>query len=130
METTEICRLTKNAVSALLAERARNEPADRRSHKRETPQRRAPRWPFPGTVELWIPDDAGRQWHALATSVNLSDTGIGVRADQQLRPGTELEIAIHEPEVSFHGRAVVRHCSEVNDDEYLLGMQFLFDVAA
>jgi hypothetical protein len=37
----------------------------------------------------------------------------------------ELAIAIHEPEVSFHGRAAVRHCTEV-EDGYYVGMQFLF----
>ena len=122
METSEICRLTHEAVEKLLAQRAAREPQDRRRNKR-----RMARWPFPGTVELWVPDQAGRQWHTLATSINLSELGIGLRCDQALEPGTELDIAIHEPELSFHGRAVVRHCSRVSPHAYQVGLQFLFD---
>lgn len=127
METTEICRLTREAIERLLAERIASRPQDRRKGWRNAPHRRAPRWPFPGTVELWIPDGAGRQWHSLATSINLSESGIGLRHDDSLKPGTELEIAIHEPEVSFHGRAVVRHCSPAPDETHIIGLQFLFE---
>jgi hypothetical protein len=129
MDTTEICRLTRDALEALLAERSASKPQDRRSGKRGAPRRGTPRWPFPGTVELWIPDAAGRQWHSLATSINLSESGLGLRCDEPLEAGTELEVAIHEPEVSFHGRAVVRHCSPGPEDTYVVGLQFLFDDA-
>jgi hypothetical protein len=91
-------------------------------------RRRAPRWPFPGTVELWIPEADGQERYTLATSLNLSLQGMGMRCDEELSEGTELAIAIHEPEVSFHGRAVVRHCTEF-EGEYLIGLQFLFDKA-
>lgn len=81
------------------------------------------RWPFPGTVELWIPEADGTERYALATSLNLSLQGVGIRTDEPLPVGTKMAIALHEPEVSFHGHAVVRHCTPIEDD-YLMGMQF------
>ena len=84
-----------------------------------------PRWPFPGTVELWIPEGDGTERYELATSLNLSLVGVGIRCDESLESGVELAIAIHEPEVSFHGRAVVRHCTEMESD-FLVGLEFLF----
>jgi len=122
MDTAEICALTEQAVGELLSNRqswaSRADPNGRR---------RALRWPFPGTVELWIPDENGGERYALATSINLSVAGIGVRADEELRPGLQLAIAIHEPEMSFHGRAVVRHCAETDTGSYIIGLQFLYD---
>jgi len=85
-----------------------------------------PRWPFPGTVELWIPQADGTELYTLATSMNLSLQGIGIRCEEPLAPGLELGIAVHEPEVSFHGHAIVRHCTEIQDD-YLVGLQFIFE---
>lgn len=121
METTEICRLTEEAVARFLAGRDPKQPDTSGKARREVA-----RWPFPGTVELWIPDEHGIEHHALATSLNLSLGGVGVRCDEALSPGLELAIAVHEPEVSFHGRAVVRHCTEMRGD-YLIGLQFLYD---
>ena len=121
MDTTEICPLSKEAVSKLLLERAGDVDEGALNGRRK-----APRWPFPGTVELWIPDEAGVEQYALATSLNLSVHGIGIKTDDALPINMELAIAIHEPEVSFHGRATVRHCTEV-EDGYYVGMQFLFN---
>ena len=121
METLEICRLTEEAVAKVLA--------DRGPHVSQTkPQgrRRTPRWPFPGTVELWIPEADDRERYTLATSLNLSPRGMGIRCEEPLPPGLELAIAIHEPEMSLCGRAVVRHCTEIEGD-YLIGLQFIFD---
>jgi len=122
MDTTEICALTEQAVGELLAKRqtwaSRADAGGRR---------RAMRWPFPGTVELWIPDGNGGERYNLATSINLSIDGIGIRADEELRIGMTLSIAIHEPEMSFHGKAFVRHCTETDAGSYILGLQFLFD---
>lgn len=120
MDTSEICQLTEEALEKLLAERAVAS-----SGSSVDGRRRAPRWPFPGTVELWVPDANGMEQHALATSMNLSIHGIGVRTDEPLPIDLELAIAIHEPEMSFHGRATVRHCTEV-EDGYYVGMQFRF----
>lgn len=120
IETTEICRLDRKALAALLHDRDATRP-DSNGHRR----RKVARWPFPGTVELWVPDADGLEHHTLATSLNLSLDGVGIRCDEPLTPGVTLEIAIHEPEVSFHGRATIRHCTQI-DDEYLIGLQFLF----
>ena len=123
MDATEICPLTRDAVSELLA--ARN-PAD--GDRRGSPRRRVARWPFPGTVELWIPEEDGGERYALATSLNLSTDGVGIRSDEELPSGAEVAIAIHEPELSFHGRGVVRHCTAI-ENEYLVGVQFVYESA-
>ena len=122
-ETAEICALTPEAVTKLLVGRTPTAPDS--DHKG---RRKVGRWPFPGTVELWIPDEFGIERHALATSLNLSLHGVGIRSDEPLSPGLELPIAIHEPEVSFHGRAIVRHCAEIEED-YLIGLEFVYDAA-
>ena len=69
---------------------------------------------------------SGGERYALATSINLSVDGIGVRADEELRSGLQLAIAIHEPEMSFHGRAVVRHCAETDTGSYIVGLEFVY----
>lgn len=121
MDATEICPLTEEAVATLLASRGGDPTA-----KGGDPRRKVPRWPFPGTVELWVPNEQGQEEHVLATSLNLSIHGVGVQADQRLAPGMTVSIAIHEPEMSFHGRATVRHCTQL-EDGYYMGMQFCFD---
>lgn len=120
MDVSEICPLTQAAVAKLLNSRVAH-----RDDEVDACRRRAVRWSFPGTVELWIPGPGGEEYE-LATSINLSTTGVGLRLDHYVAPGTEVGIAMHEPEVSFHGRAVVRHCSEVDDGYFLAGLQFLF----
>lgn len=120
METTEICRLTEAAVAKVLVGRGVAAP-----HMRAKGRRSLPRWPFLGTAELWIPEGDDTERYELATSLNLSLVGVGIRCDEPLEPGVELSVAIHEPEVSFHGRAVVRHCTEMEGD-FLVGLEFLF----
>lgn len=120
MDVSEISPLTQAAVAQLLNSRMAKHGEDV-----DVCRRRAVRWSFPGTVELWVPGPDGEEYE-LATSVNLSTTGVGLRLDHAIPPGTRLGIAIHEPEVSFHGRAVVRHCTEVEDGHHLAGLEFLF----
>lgn len=122
-ETLEIMPLTAENIARLLAARAPKLPAPTRIHTR----RLSPRWPFPGTVELWLTTPDRGERYELATSVNLSESGMGVHFEERLEPGTEVGIAIHEPEASFHGRAVVRHCAEIQDGTHLIGLQFKFD---
>jgi len=122
MDTAEICALTEQSVGELLGKRQ-----SWASRADASGRRRAMRWPFPGTVELWVPDEDGIERYALATSINLSIDGIGIRADEELHPGLQLAVAIHEPEMSFHGQAVVRHCTETDTDSYILGLQFVYD---
>lgn len=119
MNISEFCPLTSEAVAELLASRNTSEAQRSAGERRKTP-----RWPFPGTAELWIPDEDGIEHHALATSLDLSVDGVGIRCDEPLEPGLELAVALHEPEMSFHGRAVVRHCAAMGD-EYLVGLQFV-----
>ncbi len=121
MKTAEVVPLTEKAVGRLLRSREAARPS-----KGAPGKRRTPRWPFPGVVELWLPDESGVLQHSLATSVNLSLHGIGIRCDEPLEPGIELELAFHEPEISFHGRAVVRHATQMESD-HLIGLQFIFD---
>lgn len=117
MKSTEFCQLNKSNVAELLASRNLKQagPNDRR---------KSPRWPFPGTAELWIPRDDGTEDYVLATSLDLGSEGVGIRCETPLEPGLELSIALHEPEKTFHGRARVCHCTEM-EDEYLIGIQFI-----
>ncbi len=121
MNTTEVFPLTERGLMKLLRTREAARPAGAARGRRK-----AARWPFPGVVEMWIPDDSGEPQHTLATSVNLSLNGIGIRCDDPLECGLELDIAFHEPEMSFHGRASVRHCTKI-DSDHLIGLQFVFD---
>jgi len=121
MEAVEFIKLTKKAVSKLLAGRGALGEAPV-----ETGNRRLPRWPFPGTVQLWVPDEGGVEQLVLATSLNLSQLGVGIKTDDPLPVGLKLLVAIHEPEVSLQGRAIVRHCTEV-DGGYYVGLEFAYD---
>ena len=121
METVDIFPLSEEAVAKLLGDRAaQSAPAHPGC------LRRTPRWPFPGTVELWVPTAAGGERYELATSKDLSLKGIGICFDEPLERGLNLGVAFHEPEASFHGRATVCHCSELEDGSYYIGMQFDF----
>ena len=48
--------------------------------------------------------------------------------DMELPVGLELALAVHQPELSLHGRAVVKHCTEIDAGCYI-GVQFLFEDA-
>lgn len=89
-------------------------------------QRRSPRWPFPGTVEIWLPDDAFGERHVLATLHNLSPTGLAMRTRRAVHSGTRISLAIHQPELSCYGHAVVRHCTRSNVG-YLIGVELVFE---
>ena len=121
MDATEIVSLTEEAVARLLAGR-NAEDADTSANGR----RKAPRWPFPGQVQLWIPDENGQEQLTFATCLNLSLHGLGMLYDEALSIGLEFALAVHQPEASLHGRAIVRHCT-LNEDGYYVGVQFLFD---
>jgi hypothetical protein len=125
MKTSEIIPLQREALEELLLGR-HSQGVDNEAAKR----RRAPRWPFEGTVELWLTDETAESTTVgdtclLGECVNLSCAGMGIRIDEPLEPGVELPIAIHQPERSFHGRAVVRHCNAMEHD-FFCGMEFIF----
>ncbi|MEK6677549.1 MAG: PilZ domain-containing protein [Planctomycetota bacterium] len=128
MDVTEFCPLTEEAICNLLEARQGFLPRDRRNASRNTPTRRqVTRWPFPGTVELWIPDRYGVEQYTLGSCVDLSRNGAGVQCDRSIPVGMELALAIHQPEATFHGRATVRHCSPRDDNEYYIGVEFSFE---
>ena len=121
MDATEIKPLTEEAVARILADREAQIPGNV-----ENGRRKAPRWPFPGTVEMWLPDDTGAEQLALATCLNLSRYGLGMLNEEPLGIGLEFALAVHQPEASLHGRAIVRHCTET-EAGYYVGVEFLFD---
>lgn len=121
MDADEIVPLTRDAVRRLLASRSENAPTPGAPGKRL-----APRWPFPGAVEIWVPAQNGPEAHVIATLHDLSESGVGVRSDVKLEPGQVHSIAVHQPELSLHGQATVRHCTPRRTG-YHIGMQFNFD---
>jgi hypothetical protein len=120
MDADEIQPLSAQTVADLLACRRRAEAIPG-----ELGKRRLARWPFPGAVELWLPDQGGGERHVLGVCHNLSEGGVGVRVDEPLEVGATLNLAVHQPEVSLHGKGTVRHCSR-RDDGYLAGLEFVF----
>lgn len=121
MDADEIFPLSREAIRTLLENRraADAEPGDLR-------RRRLPRWPFPGAVEMWVPTPEGREEHILGTLHDLSEGGVGLRSDVMLEPGQTLAVAIHQPEASFHGKAIVRHATK-RASGYYIGMEFQFE---
>lgn len=88
-------------------------------------QRRTERWPFPGTVEIWLPDECYGERHVLATLHNLSAGGLAMRSRRPIPTDTRLSFALHQPELSVYGTAVVRHCTRAAIG-YLVGIEFVF----
>ena len=121
MDATEIKPLTEETVARILADQETQIPSVGANGRR-----RAPRWPFPGTVEMWLPDETGVEQLALATCLNLSRHGLGMLSEEPLTIGLEFALAVHQPEASLHGRAIVRHCTET-EAGYYVGVEFLFD---
>ncbi|MFH0982282.1 MAG: PilZ domain-containing protein [Planctomycetota bacterium] len=121
MDAEEIILLTVDSVAELVqAHRAIEGPGP------ENGKRRAPRWPFPGATQLWVTGKGGAEQLIFGTCCNLSAHGLGVRTDQPLPIGATLPIAIHLPQASYHGKATVRHCTEMHQG-YFVGMEFHFD---
>lgn len=120
MDADEIVPLTRDAIKELLRLRAGGDDGG------ELGRRQLPRWPFPGAVEIWVPDAEGREVHVIATLHDMGEGGVGVRSDVRLEPGSTLNIAVHQPEASFHGQATVRHCTRRRTG-YHVGMEFKFD---
>ncbi|MHC5111332.1 MAG: PilZ domain-containing protein [Planctomycetota bacterium] len=121
MKTVEFSPITRTAIAQLLASRG-----PQKEFSGATGNRQTSRWPFPGTVQIWKTGKNGQEDLVFASSLNMGLQGIGVRMDEPLDVGCEVSIAIHEPEISFQGRAVVRHNSE-RDGGWYLGLQFVFD---
>lgn len=119
VDAKEFVPLTPEAIIELLRDRQRSEMLPPRSRE----ARRAPRWPFPGQVQIWIQDANGQEVQIFATCHNLSENGIGLSCECSLPIGARLTIAIHQPEATYQGEAVVRHCT-LSSDGYFIGMEF------
>ena len=120
MKADEFVALSRHAVEQLLAQRASTRIAapDGRPERR-----RHARWAFPAQVELWLAQPDGHEEHLLATCHDLSVGGVGVSCDRDLPIGLTIPIAIHQPEVTFHGHAIVRRCMR-GPGGYLVGLEF------
>lgn len=120
MKTDEFVHLSRQAVQRLLEERQQSDPVPASAGPE---RRRHPRWPFPAPVELWVPGEDGIDEHVLGTCKDLSCGGVGISCDCELPVGVTLPIAIHQPEVTFHGYAIVRRCMR-GPDGYHVGLEF------
>ncbi len=121
MDAENIVRISPEAIQQLI---------ESHTHKAISKQRgpnvrREERWPFPGTVEVWLPESCYGERHMLATLHNLSQNGLGMRSRRPVPVETKISLAIHQPEMSCYGHAIVRHCTQAHVG-YLVGMEFIF----
>ena len=120
MDADKIVKLTPDAVRSLLEEQEVHATS-----KQSAGKRRAERWPFAGTVEVWLPDTCYGEQHVLATLHNLSVGGLVMRSRRPIPNETRISLAIHQPLLSVYGHAIVRHCTRANVG-YLVGAEFIF----
>jgi len=121
MDAERIVRLTPEVIRELLAGQ------QVRSHLKQPPgKRREERWPFPGTVEVWLPDECYGERHLLATLHNLSQSGLAMRTRRPIPTDTRISLAVHQPELSCYGHGVVRHCTRAAVG-YLVGVEFYYE---
>lgn len=121
MEAQEIVKLTPDSIRDLIA----SQGVEASTHAgREL--RRETRWPFPGTVEVWLPDSAHGERHLLTTLQNISINGLAMSSGRAIHSGTRVSFAVHLPEMSCYGEALVRHCTR-STKEYLVGIEFIFE---
>lgn len=121
MDAEKIVRLTPDTIHELLnsirvqSESKTDELCERRNIER---------WPFAGTVEIWLPDSCYGDRHLLATMHNLSVGGLAMRTRRPIPTGTRFALAIHEPALSCYGHGMVRHCTQCPVG-YLVGVEFI-----
>jgi hypothetical protein len=120
VDAERIVKLTPESVEELL-----NARSVQAQNKNGPGHRREERWPFPGTVEVWLPDECYGEKHVLATLHNLSPHGLAMRSRRPITKDTPVSIAIHQPELSCYGNALIRHCTRAHVG-YLIGMEFSF----
>lgn len=119
MDADEIQPLSADTIAKLVADSQPGDAAPEGNGKR-----RAPRWPFPGAIELWVRNPEGEERHILGVCQNLSEGGVGVRLDEPLAVGTVLNLALHQPALSVHGKGTVRHCAP-RGEAYFAGLEFV-----
>ncbi|MCK4341916.1 MAG: PilZ domain-containing protein [Phycisphaerae bacterium] len=120
MDAEKIVKLTPETIRRLVDGQRISAvpklPAGNRHHER---------WPFPGTVEVWLPEGCYGERHLLATLHNLSHNGLGMRSRRPVPVDKKISLAIHQPELSCYGHALVRHCTQAHVG-YLVGLEFIF----
>lgn len=122
MDAERIVKVSPEVIRTLL------ESQSRRAQAKHPPGKRATeRWPFPGTVEVWLPDECYGERHVLATLHNLSLGGLAMRTRRPIASETRLSLALHQPELSCYGHGIVRHCTRAPIG-YLVGVEFVFHV--
>lgn len=121
MDAERIVKLTPEAVRELLEGRRIESQA-----KKPPGKRTEERWPFPGTVEVWLPDECYGERHILATLHNLSAHGLAMRTRRPIPSATRVSLALHQPELSCYGHGIVRHCTRAAVG-YLVGIEFHFE---
>lgn len=121
MDAEQIVKLTLESVRDLIE----THKVDAFDKDQRSSGRREERWPFPGTVETWLPESCYGDRHMLATLHNLSLHGLAMRTRTPIPIETRISLAIHLPALSAYGHAVVRHCTRAHVG-YLVGVEFLF----
>ena len=120
MDAEQIVKMTPETIQTLVDSRCIPAVA-----KHDGGQRREDRWPFPGTVEVWLPEGSYGEQYVLGTLHNLSPNGLAMRSRRPIANDTKISLAIHEPDLSCYGHAVVRHCTRAQVG-YLIGVEFCF----
>lgn len=120
MDADRIVKLTPQSVRELI------DAIQVKSHAKHPLGKRAEeRWPFPGTVEIWLPDECYGERHVLATLHNLSPGGLAMRTRRPVPCDTRISVAVHQPEMSLYGYGISRHCTRAPVG-YLVGVEFIF----
>lgn len=118
-DVKEFIPLNQKTIAKLIEHRQGQDPGAG-GRKR----RRLERWPFPGQLQLWVKNAAGQEVQLFGTCHNMNPHGVGVICDRYLEPGVRVPIAIHQPEATYHGEGVVRHCTP-SGREYFVGIEFV-----
>mgnify|MGYP004702214491 CR=1 FL=1 len=92
--------------------------------KPETPRensRAYRRYPFHSTFEMLWRDSEGRERALKALAFDMSDKGMGVKADRAIETGSL--VTVRGGEYNASGMAWVRHCTR-RGRSYLVGLEF------
>lgn len=119
LQEKEFVPLTRDAIKRLIENRQHLV-----ARMQGRPTRRLPRWPFPGPIQLWVRNVAGEEIEIFGTCHNLNENGAGIYCERPIEEGTRLPVAIHQPEATYQGEAVVRHCTQ-SGKEYFVGLEFV-----
>lgn len=123
MNTDEIVKLSRQSVASLIQQRLA-------SGKIEQPyagpeRRRAPRWPFPGQVEVRLAGD-DHSPPLFFECRDLSESGLGMCGSRGFEIGDIVEISLHLPEATLYGQTLVRYCMKTHRG-FMIGVEFRFD---